>query len=265
MRIRRWWDQGVAVLLATLVPAAHASPILGNPLIEIPGGGFLFGSDRGRENERPERRIELPGFRMLRTEVTNVQYRDFAIATGRQFPAHAVHSVLGRDDHPVVGVSWDDADAFCRHHGLRLPSEREYERAARGRDGAPFPWGHGAPTADRVNRGARECCRGDAGDGYFLTAPVGSFPRGASLDGVLDLVGNVWEWTRDWYAPYEDSKGRVAGAGPDASPDARKFRVLRGGSWNNGEERLSTTYRLAYDPSFRFAANGGFRCVAHSP
>ena len=247
------------MVLAVFSVAAHASPIPGNPLVEIPGGGFVFGNDEGRQNERPARRIELPGFRMLRTEVTNARYRDFAIETGRRFPAHSGHPVLGRDTHPVVGVSFEDAEAFCRHHGLRLPSEREYERAARGRNGAPFPWGHGAPSAERVNRGARECCQGDAQDGYFLTAPVGSFPGGASPEGVLDLVGNVWEWTRDWYAPYgEGTTARDAGAGAQE----RRFRVLRGGSWNNGEERLSTTYRLAYDPSFRFAANGGFRCVA---
>ena len=262
MRLRSFRTAGAGLLLVVLAPSTHAIPVPGNPLVEIPGGGFVFGSDRGRENERPARRIELPGFRMLRTEVTNAQYRNFAIETDLRFPAHAGHPVLGRDGHPVVGVSWEEADAFCRHHGLRLPSEREYERAARGRDGAPFPWGGGAPTAERVNRGASECCEGDATDGYFLTAPVGSFPRGASREGVLDLVGNVWEWTRDWYGPYGgDPANRDAGSGAGA----RKYRVLRGGAWNNGAERLSTTYRLAYDPSFRFAANGGFRCVADLP
>jgi iron(II)-dependent oxidoreductase len=104
----------------------------------------------------------------------------------------------------------------------------------------------------KVNRGADDCCGGDAADGYDMTAPVDSLAGGASREGILNLVGNVWEWSRDFYARYDGT--------PDADNDG-KYKVLRGGAWNSDPSHLSTTYRLAYDPDFRFAANGGFRCV----
>ncbi len=242
---------GAAADATDATDAADAIP--GNELVEVPAGTFIFGRDGGRDNEGPQAEVDLPAFRMLRTEVTNDQYGSFVIETGRGLPAYAGHPILGKGNHPVVGVSWQEADGFCRHNGLTLPSEEQYERAARGPKGGLFPWGDDGPGPQRVNRGAPNCCGGDDDDGYFWTAPVGAFPQGASVEGIVDLIGNAWEWTRDWYAPYD---------GPVDPEIAEKFRVLRGGSWSNSGERLSTTYRLAYDPDFRFAANGGFRCVA---
>jgi gamma-glutamyl hercynylcysteine S-oxide synthase len=235
---------------------ADDGPIPGNPLVEIAGGRFVFGNDNGNENERPRRVVDAAAFAINRTEITNGQYQRFVDATGHRSSFHGGHHLLGLDERPVVGVTWGDADAFCRHFGLSLPSEREYERAARGSEGAQFPWGD-APSGDRlVNGGAEACCSGDDSDGYFMTAPADSFAAGASREGVLNLLGNVWEWTRDFYAPYEG----------EADPaTAKKFRVLRGGAWNSDPNHLTTTYRLAYDPDFRFAANGGFRCVRSSP
>ncbi|CAN7689856.1 formylglycine-generating enzyme family protein [Phyllobacterium sp. LjRoot231] len=232
--------------------AVDGRPIAGNPLIEITAGAFVFGRDDGPENERPRRVLEGGAFAINRTEITNLQYRRFVRATGHRAAFYANHPMLGLDERPVVGVSWADADAFCRYHGLALPSEQQYERAARGTDGAAFPWGVAPPDATRANSGADACCSGDARDGYLMTAPAESFANGASSEGVLDLVGNVWEWTRDIYAPYEGGHG--------ATSDGR-YRVLRGGSWNSDPAHLTTTYRLAYDSEFRFSANGGFRCV----
>jgi len=232
--------------------AAAQEPIPGNPLIAIPAGPFVFGSDSGNANERPRRVVEGKAFAMNRTEISNAQYRRFVAATGHRPAFYSEHPILGLNDHPVVGVSWDDAVAFCAYYGLKLASEREYERAARGTEGSAFPWGDSPVDATRAKHGADVCCSGDDSDGYALTAPVDAFPAGASKEGVLNLVGNVWEWTRDFYAPYEG----------DAPPDnVDKYRVLRGGAWNSDPSHLTTTYRLAYDPEFRFAANGGFRCV----
>ena len=225
-------------------------------MIEIPTGAFVFGSDDGPANERPRRVLEGEAFAINRTEITNQQYQNFIDATGHRSAFFGNHPFLGLDDRPVVGVSWGDADAFCRHYGLMLPSEEQYERAARGTDGGLFPWGSVVPDATRANSGAGTCCTADERDGYAMTAPADSFAAGASREGVLNLVGNVWEWTRDFYAPY--------GGEPDAMI-AGKFRVLRGGSWNSDSAHLTTTYRLAYDPDFRFAANGGFRCVRSGP
>jgi iron(II)-dependent oxidoreductase len=231
-------------------------PIAGNPLIDIPAGRFVFGNDDGNQNQRPRQEVMGAAFAMNRTEISNAQYQNFIDATGRRSAFYGGHPQLGLDDRPVVGVSWGDADAFCRHYGLRLPTERQFERAARGVDGAPWPWGAAAADPTRVNAGAETCCGGDKSDGYEMTAPVDSFPDGAGAEGILNLVGNVWEWTDDVYAPYQG----------EANPSvAGKFRVLRGGAWNSDPAHLSTTYRLAYDPDFRFAGNGGFRCVRSAP
>ena len=241
----------VALCLGGRVAIA-GEPIPGNPLIAVPAGLFVFGSNSGNENERPQELINGKAFAMNRTEISNAQYQRFVHETGHRAAFYAGHPLLGLGDHPVVGVSWDDASDFCAHYGLRLPSEQEYERAARGTGGSAFPWGDSPVDASRANHGSDTCCTGDDSDGYASTAPVDSFPDGASKEGILNLVGNVWEWTRDYYAPYEG----------EPTPDiAGKYRVLRGGAWNSDPGHLTTTYRLAYDPEFRFAANGGFRCV----
>jgi iron(II)-dependent oxidoreductase len=246
----------LVIAMTLQAAAADVGPIADNPLIEIPAGPFVFGRDDGPENERPRRVLEGRAFAINRTEITNRQYGRFVDETGHRPAFYANHPLLGLDDYPVVGVSWADAAAFCRHYELALPSEQQYERAARGPKGDAFPWGSAAPDATRANSGADVCCSGDARDGYFMTAPAESFAQGASSEGVLNLVGNVWEWTRDVYAPYE--------SGPGATSDGQ-YRVLRGGSWNSDPAHLTTTYRLAYDPDFRFSANGGFRCVRDAP
>jgi iron(II)-dependent oxidoreductase len=232
--------------------AQDDDPIAGNPLVALGAGTFVFGSDESNDNERPERVLELSAFAMNRTEITNQQYRRFAAETGHRASFYATHPLLGLDAHPAVGLSWSDANDFCTHYGLSLPSEQQFERAARGRDGARFPWGDAPADSTRVSGGGEVCCIEDERDGHAMTAPVGSFPVGNSPEGVADLIGNVWEWTRDFYAPYE---------GEPPADIAQRFRVLRGGGWNSDPAKLSATYRLAFDPDFRFAANGGFRCV----
>lgn len=252
-----WISEAVAALVVALAAtgsclAASGDPIRGNPLIEIAPGPFVFGNDAGNDNERPRQTVVGPAFAMNQTEISNEQYQRFIDDTGHRSAFYGGHPFLGLGNRPVVGVSWTDAEAFCDHYGLRLPSEREYERAARGVDGAPFPWGAAPLDPMRVNGGAETCCGSDDHDGYAMTAPVDSFAEGASREGILNLVGNVWEWTRDLYARYDGAA--------DPQNDG-KYRVLRGGAWNSDPSHLSTTYRLAYDPDFRFAANGGFRCV----
>jgi len=246
----------MVIAMTSRAVAADVGPVVGNPLIEVPAGRFIFGRVDGPENERPRRELEGQAFAINRTEITNRQYGLFVKETGHRTAFYANHPILGLDDHPVVGVSWGDADAFCRNYGLVLPTEQQYERAARGTQGSAFPWGDVPPGNTRANSGADVCCSGDARDGYPMTAPAVSFADGASKEGVLNLVGNVWEWTRDVYAPYE---------GGTAARSAGLYRVLRGGSWNSDKNHLTTTYRLAYDPEFRFSANGGFRCVRSTP
>ena len=240
------------VALGSLSLAAHAQgPLEGNPLIEIPGGPFVFGSDAGEDNEAPAAVIDLAPFRINKYEVTNRLYAAFVAATGHRPAFYHNHPLFGLPDRPAVGLSWGDADDFCRHYGLTLPNEQQWERAARGADGRVYPWGEESPDARRANLGTTECCDPDDRDGHLGSAPVGSYPEGQTAEGVMDLAGNVWELVDGWYGPHTS----------DPATRQREFRVLRGGAYNSHAWKLRATYRLAYDGDFRFSASGGFRCV----
>jgi formylglycine-generating enzyme required for sulfatase activity len=195
--------------------------------VEIPGGEVPVGRDpvslRGaaRADELPQHVVEVPTFELLTTPVTNARYAEFVAdgdgAPPPHWPGFRPPDALA--EHPVTWVDWDDADAFCRWAGGRLPTELEWEKAARGDDGRTYPWGD-APDERRavVGRGLK---RGS-------TAPAGSLPSGASPYGLLDMAGNVWEWTASWYGPYPgptaDGTERVLRGGSFASPDVRWAR-----------------------------------------
>ena len=154
-------------------------------------------------------------------------------------------SIEGRGDHPVVQVSWRDAAAFCAHYGMRLPTEEEWELAARGTDGRRYPWGNREPmSADPplANAGTARCCAQEPADGAARTAPVGSYPRGRSPYDLDDMAGNVWEWTA---SRFPGRPGDVA---------------LRGGGWGNNAHCLRVSYRHANPPD-RGLDMVGFRCA----
>jgi formylglycine-generating enzyme required for sulfatase activity len=233
----------------------------GIDLVWVPGGEFTMGSAAGNEDERPPRRVVVDGFYMGRREVTNAQYERFR-AMHRAYRPYACRG----DDMPVVNVSWHESCAFCRWVSAkekvvcRLPTEAEWELAARGTDGRAYPWGEEPPTprAGRANYGEGASRRRWAADGHAFAAPVGSFPAGASVHGCLDMAGNVWEWCRDWYAPYEAIAGR-----PDVNPtgpSAGAEKVARGGSWYNDADCLRCTCRLDKKPTIRSDLIG-FRVV----
>ena len=264
------------LVMAAVVALAASGPAGADPrddLVPVPGGRFLMGDARGAADEAP-REVEVAPFRLMRFEVTNRQWAGFVAASGHvshpeangqgwvwngrwrrlagadwRHPEGPESGIAGRDAHPVVQVSAIDATAFCSHYGLRLPSETEWEFAARGSDGRRYPWGDTSAEENglrRANFGTITCCAPDDSDGYRTTAPVGSFPRGRSAFGLEDMAGNVWEWTASRFPGRAD---QVA---------------LRGGGWGNNPYCLRSSYRHGNPPDIGLDMVG-FRCADDSP
>jgi formylglycine-generating enzyme required for sulfatase activity len=219
-------------------------------MVKLAGGKFLMGWPQGEPDEYPVHEVELSAFAMDRTELTNAHYRACVDAKVCRASSTADDPELGRPSHPVVGVPWQDAQRYCAWVGKRLPTEAEWEYAARSPAFLAFPWqGRFSPTFANS--------RGEL-DGYAKTAPVGSYPAGASGKGLLDMAGNVAEWTSDWYeASYYQVSDTQNPTGPAL---ATGNKSVRGGSWADTDFGLRATARdsLAHD----FGKDSvGFRCV----
>jgi formylglycine-generating enzyme required for sulfatase activity len=224
----------------------------------------------------PAHAVQLTGFWMGVYPVTNEQYARFMAETGRRAPPSFSDRRFNDPAQPVVMVRWEDAGAFARWLTgklvgitVRLPTEAEWEYAARGTDGRAYPWGNEAPSATRLNACGSECVAMarrhlnldwkkvyDASDGWETTAPVGSFPEGVSPFGVLDMAGNVWEWTADWYGAYPaaaatNPRGATSGAG----------RALRGGAWDSEDAGHVRAADRDRDGASHRSVDVGFRCA----
>lgn len=233
--------------------AANEEPVP-EEMVTIPAGPFVRGTMSGGFDEQPQRTIYLDTFSIDRYEVTNHQYQQFVAATGHRkaAPPSRYAKSMGKmrsPNQPVVYVSWDDAVAYCRWKGKRLPTEAEWEKAMRGTDGRLWPWGNqekpnGANWA-RVQ------------DGHDVSARVGTFPTDQSPYGVMDGAGNVMEWVADWYqeAYYKDSPDK-----DPPSPEFGIFRVMRGGGYTTTGGDLRITSRSRMVPDFRDETIG-FRCA----
>ena len=219
----------------------------GAELVWVPPGEFMMGSEDGERREKPIHRVVLDGFWIYKRPVTVGQYRLFCADTGRAL-RHAPPWGW-KEEHPVVNVSWEYAAAYAQWAGAALPTEAEWEKAARGTDGRTYPWG---------NAWDRSRCSTSVGVRRASVSPVGSFPEGASPYGVLDMAGNVWEWTADWY---EETYYAFS---PEKNPTGPFFgthKVVRGGSWGNDmihDYRCAT--RVVCEPVVR-GGSIGFRCV----
>jgi formylglycine-generating enzyme required for sulfatase activity len=232
----------------------------GAEMVLIPAGEFLMGSPEGEGNsdEHPQHTVYLDAFYIDKYEVTNAQYKKFVGATGHRIPYFNADWAKpynwqngtypsGKGNHPVVFVSWDDAEAYCEWAGKRLPTEAEWEKAARGRlEGKKYPWGDENPSG-RAN--------------YNSTGidAVGSYaPNGY---GIYDMTGNVWEWVADWYS---ENYYRVSPKNNPKGPDSGTRRVHRGGSWGSGGSGLRAALRNWGTPDVRLG-NFGFRCAQDIP
>ncbi len=229
----------------------------GAPMVLIPAGEFQMGDhfNEGRDNELPVHTVYLDAFYMDKYEVTNTLYKKFMDATGHKAPVYWKNSRFNAPDQPVVMVAWHDAEAYCDWVGKRLPTEAEWEKAARGGlGGKRYPWGNEAPDAGGVYRANYD--PGNAADGYAYTAPVGSFP--ANGYGLYDMAGNVWEWCADWWG-----RDYYANSPPNnpLGPDSGSYRVVRGGSWPHPPSPLRVAYRPDLDPAYT-DSNVGFRCIS---
>jgi len=250
-----------------------------------------MGADDGTPDEKPAHKVALSPYCLDPYEVTTADYKTCSdngdckrAATTNEWdnitqherdaydPLCNIRDPEGKAKHPINCVDWQMATDYCHAHDARLPTEAEWEFAARGPDGRKYPWGDEEPSAKLINACGTECVAWGkehglkltamykADDGWPASAPVGSFPEGRSRYGVYDIVGNVWEWTGDWHASYAASSGDGPEADPQG-PKTGKMRVVRGGGFGNFD---STCVR----PSFRFRSlplqrsyATGFRCA----
>ena len=235
-----------------------------------------MGSEELGDDERPAHQVYLDGFWIDRYEVSNERFARFVDATGYQteaeerkwgwvwkgsewekvegadwrHPHGPDSSIEGKMDHPVVLVSWNDADAYCHWAGKRLPSEAQWEKAARGTDGRRYAWGD---QFDSARANTKESKRED-------TTPVGSFsPQGDSPYGASDIAGNVWEWVDDWYG--SDYYSQAPSANPPG-PATGTYKILRGGSWPFDEVYARPSFRHKVSPDYTYDFVG-FRCSSH--
>ena len=289
----RWFLLCLLVMLS-LYQAAWAS-LSSDDMVLVPAGEFTMGAsvDRGGlPDEQPIRLVYLGSFLIDRYEVTNAAYLQFVQATNYQAPANAADRLTlweqnrplpGIEQHPVVNVSWLDAVAFCRWANKRLPTEAEWEKAARGTDGRTYPWGNDW-SLDKANSASywagktvefadsteweafwikglgAELSKAKGLKGEILTMPVGSFPGGASPYGALDMAGNAAEWVQDWYNP---NHYRSASLTNPQGPERGAIKAMRGGSWLKPAISLRTSDRDWGTMDSR-PSGTGFRCARDS-
>jgi len=235
------------------------------PMVEIPSGSFPMGvppGDRdGGRDEYPRHEVLLDTFWIDQFEVTNGRYIEFVKSAGHRVPQNPTNPTrnLWQGDsiteslaeRPVINVDWFDADAYCKWAGKRLPTEAEWEKAAKGTSDRRFPWGNVEPTAKHLNYNQRWI-------GEKTLMPVGSYEAGKSPYGVYDVVGNVWEWVNDWYDAryYEKSPSK----NPTGPQEGTK-KVIRGAGWQNETPTVRIFTRVDSDPTMRNESTG-FRCAA---
>jgi sulfatase modifying factor 1 len=226
------------------------TPGLDHVMVRVPAGAFIMGSEGGLDDEGPIHQVHVDGFSIDKFEVTNEKFSSYVEATGAPPSTLSVSDAVNGPRQPVVGVVWDEASSYCRWAGLRLPSEAEWEKAARGETGQTYPWGDSPPSRSLLQ--------------YLSSgsAAVGSFPEGKSPFGAEDMAGNVWEYVRDHYVEdfyrFSSERNPVAIVG-DGEPD----HTIRGGSWAStpDEVRATRRWRVFLIETDLPESQVGFRCA----
>ncbi len=253
----------------TVVPSpikTITSPTDGAVMVFVPSGDFLMGTsdadielykelfplrDISRfDNERPQRTVYVDAFYIDKLEVTNQQFKQFLSDTGYKPKHYLDYPPHNTEDQPAVVLDWSDAAAYAKWAGKRLPTEAEWEKAARGTDGRIWPWGNEWDATKLSGNDGTGLI-----DGYVLTAPVGQFPQGASPYGALDMAGNLWEWVSDWYThdyyEYAPNKNPLG-------PESGDGHVLKGGGWAENLDFTRCANRFGGNPGSLII---GFRCA----
>jgi formylglycine-generating enzyme required for sulfatase activity len=227
-------------------------------MVLVPAGEFMMGDATSGENdERPAHSVYLNAYHIDQYEVTTARYAKLSKAENRSEPKYwSVNVMSDHASKPVVGVDWDDAAAYCAWAGKRLPTEAEWEKAARGTDQRLYPWGSAAPSLTSANFG--HCC--DFKE-YGALTDVGSFEQGKTPYGAYDMAGNVWEWVGDWYS--ENYYAKSSARNPKG-PSIGEYRVIRGGSWTSGPVGVRSADRVR-NPLPKRTADIGFRCAQDRP
>ncbi len=263
---KQFWIQGLLFVLISLMLVLGLrglSQAMTTPrgMVLIPEGTFIMGSSDEEimwaaetffsesldfySDETPAHPVTLDAFFIDKTEVTVGDFKDYMAETGQDPPRYFDNEKFKASSQPVVGVTWKQANSYCKWAGKRLPTEAEWEKAARGTDARMYPWGKKPEETHGNFRGKK--------DGFRYVAPVGSFPENKSPYGVLDLAGNVWEWTDSWYVPHPGNTTKNDFYG-------EKFKVMKGGSWFSNLDLARITVRGKALPTQKMNYIG-FRCA----
>jgi len=228
-------------------PTPEIPAIKPGEMVLIPAGEFILGDDTKGSQANPQQKISLPAFWIDKYEVTNREYLDFSIKSGYQTEGASegkdwrTFFTAEKADFPVVYITWKDADSYCKSSGKRLPTEQEWEKAARGTDGRIYSWGN------EWKLGLTNTYEGDR-----TPVAIGKYSGDVSPYGVHDMVGNVMEWTSSWYLPYKGNAQQDSNFG-------QRFRVVRGASSRSYGDRFRLWMRSAYLPNSLY--DFGFRCA----